>query len=142
VEHLNLKSLFSGQLLNEEQQNALENLSPDASWQEKILVKHRKIIGILIPFTFYSFLWWSLAIKNNYFAYFPERYPMSITMAVGSFIGGATSEGGGAVAFPVMTLALHIKPAVARDFSFMVQSCGEFLTFENFTYVINDFPPE
>jgi len=28
------------------------------------------------------------------------------------------------VAFPVMTLALHIKPTVARDFSLMIQSCG------------------
>ena len=36
-----------------------------------------------------------------------------------------TSEGGGAVAFPVMTLALEIPPAVARDFSLMIQSCGE-----------------
>jgi hypothetical protein len=38
---------------------------------------------------------------------------------------GMTSEGGGAVAFPVMTLALSISPAVARDFSLMIQSCGE-----------------
>ena len=38
---------------------------------------------------------------------------------------GMTSEGGGAVAFPVMTLALNITPAVARDFSLMIQSCGE-----------------
>ena len=36
-----------------------------------------------------------------------------------------TSEGGGAVAFPVMTLALGIKPAIARDFSLMIQSCGQ-----------------
>ena len=36
-----------------------------------------------------------------------------------------TSEGGGAVAFPVMTLALNIPPPVARDFSLMIQSCGE-----------------
>ena len=35
-----------------------------------------------------------------------------------------TSEGGGAVAFPVMTLAFAIKPAIARDFSLMIQSCG------------------
>ena len=37
-----------------------------------------------------------------------------------------TSEGGGAVAFPVMTLALGIKPVVARDFSLMIQSCGKY----------------
>ena len=35
-----------------------------------------------------------------------------------------TSEGGGAIAFPVMTLAFSVAPAVARDFSLMIQSCG------------------
>lgn len=35
-----------------------------------------------------------------------------------------TTEGGGAIAFPVMTLAMHIQPTVARDFSMMIQSCG------------------
>ena len=38
-----------------------------------------------------------------------------------------TSEGGGAVAFPVMTLLLKIKPTIARDFSLMVQSVGKFI---------------
>jgi len=46
-------------------------------------------------------------------------------MIFGAMIGGATSEGGGAVAFPVMTLALGIAPSIARDFSMMCQSCGE-----------------
>jgi hypothetical protein len=50
---------------------------------------------------------------------------MTITMLIGSFIGGATSEGGGAVAFPVMTLVLKLAPSVARDFSLMIQCCGE-----------------
>jgi uncharacterized membrane protein YfcA len=50
---------------------------------------------------------------------------MTITMIFGSFIGGATAEGGGAVAFPVMTLVLHLAPSVARDFSFMIQCCGK-----------------
>ena len=49
---------------------------------------------------------------------------MSITMIFGAMVAGMTSEGGGAVAFPVMTLALHISPAVARDFSLGIQSCG------------------
>uniref|UniRef100_A0A1I7X2A1 MFS domain-containing protein n=1 Tax=Heterorhabditis bacteriophora TaxID=37862 RepID=A0A1I7X2A1_HETBA len=35
-----------------------------------------------------------------------------------------TSEGSGAIAFPVMTLALHIAPGIARDYSLMIQSCG------------------
>ena len=41
-----------------------------------------------------------------------------------SFLAGMTSEGGGAVAFPVMTLAFSISPAIARDFSLMIQSVG------------------
>ncbi len=49
---------------------------------------------------------------------------MSATMAFGSFLGAATSSGGGAVAFPVMTLVFDIDPATARDFALMIQSIG------------------
>ena len=50
---------------------------------------------------------------------------MSLTMCLGSFIAGATSEGGGAVAYPVMTLGpWKIAPLIARDFSLMIQSVG------------------
>ena len=55
---------------------------------------------------------------------FDANWFMSVTMAVGSFIAGSTSEGGGAVAFPVMTLGFGIAPAVARDFALMIQSIG------------------
>lgn len=55
---------------------------------------------------------------------FSEGWPLTLTMCVGSFIAGATSEGGGAVAFPVMTLFLGITPSVARDFALLIQSVG------------------
>jgi uncharacterized membrane protein YfcA len=45
-------------------------------------------------------------------------------MVVGSFIAGASSEGGGAVAFPVFTLLLNIAPETARNFSLAIQSVG------------------
>ena len=51
-------------------------------------------------------------------------WAMSITMLFGSMIAGATSEGGASVAFPVMTLLFGISPAIARDFSLMIQSFG------------------
>ena len=41
-----------------------------------------------------------------------------------SYSSGMTSEGGGAVAFPVMTLALNQSPIDARDLSMMIQSIG------------------
>lgn len=49
---------------------------------------------------------------------------MTLTMVVGSFIAGASSEGGGAIAYPVMTLIFNIEPDVARNFSFAIQSIG------------------
>jgi uncharacterized membrane protein YfcA len=55
---------------------------------------------------------------------FADRWFMSLTMAFGSFVAGATSEGVGAVAFPVMTLIFRIPPEVARNFSLAIQSVG------------------
>jgi len=55
---------------------------------------------------------------------FESGWGMSVTMIFGSFIAGATSEGGGAVAFPAMTLLFDIRPAVARDFALMIQAVG------------------
>lgn len=53
-----------------------------------------------------------------------QNWYMSLTMVFGSFIAGATSEGGGAVAFPVMTLLFKVDPPVARNFSLAIQSIG------------------
>ncbi len=53
-----------------------------------------------------------------------ENWLLAVVMAIGSFVAGASSEGGGAVAFPVMTLVLDIPPAIARNFSLGIQSVG------------------
>ncbi|KAJ1429407.1 sulfite exporter TauE/SafE-domain-containing protein [Ochromonadaceae sp. CCMP2298] len=45
-------------------------------------------------------------------------------MLFGSMLAGATSEGGAAIAFPVLTLTLGVAPAIARDFSYLIQSVG------------------
>src|SRR6218665_1658156 len=42
-----------------------------------------------------------------------------------------TSEGGGAVVFPAMTLAFNISPVTARDVSILLQACG--MTAASFT---------
>jgi len=63
-----------------------------------------------------SFLeWWPI---------FADTWPISLTMVLGSFISGATSEGGGAVAFPVFTKLFNIEPQDAKVFSFFIQSLG------------------
>lgn len=55
---------------------------------------------------------------------FVDNWFMTVTMIIGSFIAGASSEGGGAIAYPAMTLLFDIEPNVARNFSFAVQSFG------------------
>lgn len=61
---------------------------------------------------------------NGFWQLFHDNWFMSITMVFGSFIAGASSEGGGAVAFPVMTLIFDITPSVARNFGLAIQSIG------------------
>ena len=124
LKHFINKYFREGQKLTSNQVEALANLDPNAPWQEKVMIKHRKLIGFLIPFCFFQLCWWCLAFKHDFFSLFPDRYILSLTMVLGATVAGMTSEGGGAVAFPVMTLALKISPAVARDFSLMIQSCG------------------
>ncbi|XP_057309888.1 uncharacterized protein LOC130647906 [Hydractinia symbiolongicarpus] len=88
------------------------------------MVKYRRVIGMVIPALVFHLLWWAYFIKFNTWYLFKEHYEISIMMIFGSMIAGMTSEGGGSVAFPIMTLALQIAPVVARDFSLLIQSCG------------------
>jgi uncharacterized membrane protein YfcA len=81
---------------------------------------HSVVIVALVVWAF----WLTGMVTGSRWALFEDNWFMSVTMVVGSFIAGATSEGGGAVAFPVMTLLFEIPPPVARDFSLMIQAVG------------------
>ena len=52
----------------------------------------------------------------------PWFYPA--IMVLGGFVAGITPEGGGAVAFPVLSVFFEVDRAMARDFSLMIQSVG------------------
>lgn len=68
---------------------------------------------------------WSIAMMIlDWWPMFADTWPISLTMVFGSFIAGATSEGGGAVAFPVFTKLFDIEPQDAKVFSFLIQSMG------------------
>ena len=82
------KYFFEGQKLNETQTKALTELDPNAPWSKKLMVKHRKTLGVLIPFCFYQLCWWCLAIKNDYFNWFPTRWILSVTMIFGATVAG------------------------------------------------------
>lgn len=68
--------------------------------------------------------WAGYMTVSNRWGLLNDHWEVSLTMTGGSFIAGATAEGGAAVAFPVFTKALHIKPPIARTFGLMIQSVG------------------
>ena len=78
----------------------------------------------LIPIVILLLLWVIYMLDTNQWALFKENWFMSVTMIFGSFIAGASSEGGGAIAYPVMTLIFDIMPNTARNFSLAIQSVG------------------
>ncbi|KAK5967920.1 putative membrane transporter protein, partial [Trichostrongylus colubriformis] len=69
-------------------------------------------------------LWWFTAVRYDWLSLYETRWQMPLIMILGALVAGMTSEGGGAVAFPFMTLGLHIDPITARDFSLLMQSVG------------------
>lgn len=110
----------------------LENGAADIDSNASFYARHRKHIAYLLPMILVNVIWLSFMLSRNRFDLFVEDegnlhdpyYYMSIVMIFGSMIGGATSEGGGAIAFPVLTLIFSVQPSVARDFTFMIQSIG------------------
>lgn len=68
-------------------------------------------------------IWYSYTCPNS-LQTVSQNWPITLTMVFGSFIAGATSEGGGAIAFPIFTKVLHISPQDAKIFSLAIQSVG------------------
>lgn len=67
---------------------------------------------------------WALLAGEHAWQSVVQHWRISVTMILGSLVGGGTSEGGAAIAFPVFTKVLHIPPADARLFSFAIQTVG------------------
>lgn len=86
---------------------------------------HESALKKFLPIALAAFAFWVfyMSWSSNWFL-FRENWFMTVTMLFGSFIAGASSEGGGAIAYPVMTLLFSIEPDVARNFSFAIQSVG------------------
>jgi len=67
---------------------------------------------------------WLLYTLPNSWQIIADYWQVTLTMIFGSIVAGATSEGGGAIAFPVFTKLLHIAPLDAKVFSLAIQSMG------------------
>ncbi len=71
------------------------------------------------------YLLWSgyMTLSHNW-DLFRAWWPVSATMTLGSFVAGATPQGGATVAFPVFTKVLSIPAGEARTFGLMIQAVG------------------
>lgn len=75
-------------------------------------------------FVFMIGLWAVLFYFFNDLRFLAEHWYYPAIMVLGAFVAGLTPEGGGAVAFPVLSVFLNIDRSLARDFSLMIQSIG------------------
>ncbi len=67
---------------------------------------------------------WAVFGGRNAIYHLLIDWKIGLTMLFGSIVGGGTSQGGGAVAFPIFTKLLQIAPQEARNFSLAIQSVG------------------
>lgn len=82
---------------------------------------NRRFLVVIIPV---FALIWVITSGESALLNVKHHWQIALTMAFGSFIAGATSEGGGAVAFPVFTKLLAISPGDAKIFALAIQSVG------------------
>ena len=68
--------------------------------------------------------WAAWMTASGSWSLFRDGWPISVTMAFGSFVAGSTAAGGGAVAYPVFTKLLQIPSPDARTFGLTIQSIG------------------
>lgn len=81
-------------------------------------------ISLHLSIIFTVWTLWCVLAPAPAFSYITEYWQVTVTMIFGSLIAGGTSEGGGAVAFPVFTKILEISPHTAKVFSLAIQSVG------------------
>jgi uncharacterized membrane protein YfcA len=69
-------------------------------------------------------VWGFLFANFNELAFLGSHWHYPAIMVLGAFVAGLTPEGGGEVAFPVLSVFFNVDRILARDFSLMIQSIG------------------
>jgi uncharacterized protein len=69
-------------------------------------------------------VWLGVVITNNWWGRVADHWPISVAVALGSYVAGSTPMGGGTVGFPVLVLLFDQPADFGRQFSFFIQSIG------------------
>lgn len=74
-------------------------------------------------FWFYC-AWFSVVTLCGLWTQIRNHWPISVSMAAGSYVAGATPMGGGTIGFPILVLLFDQPASLGRSFSFCIQSIG------------------
>lgn len=88
------------------------------------MFKNKRLVVFSVVLVITFMVWLYFFSIHNLWDLFSAFWPMSLTMALGSFVAGSSAIGGGGVAYPIFTKVLHIEPLDARTFSLLIQSAG------------------
>jgi uncharacterized membrane protein YfcA len=98
--------------------------STDIDFREARIRPSRSVVRFNLAIGLTVIALWALIGRERAFEAVHHHWSISLTMVFGSLVGGGTSEGGGAVSFPVFTKILHIPSNEARIFTYAIQSFG------------------
>lgn len=96
----------------------------EAGSETRRRVEKRRFLAAIAVSATVTVVWLVYVTATGKWERVADHVVAAVTMIFGSFVGGATPQGGGAVAFPVFTKALGITPEVARSFSLFIQTVG------------------
>ncbi len=68
--------------------------------------------------------WLGVVTLHDWWDRVAAHWPISVAMALGSYVAGSTPMGGGTVGFPVLVLLFDQPADFGRQFSFFIQSIG------------------
>lgn len=81
------------------------------------------ILWVIWVLGFYA-VWLWIVNEGRLWEEIAAHWGIAVSMAVGSYVAGATPMGGGTVGFPILVLFFNEPATLGRDFSFAVQSIG------------------
>lgn len=70
------------------------------------------------------FTWFLIVSLGPGWVIYQENWHIALVMILGSAVAGFTPEGGGAIAYPILSIWFSLPATVARDFGLAIQSIG------------------
>ena len=68
--------------------------------------------------------WLVIVVSAGLWSVVCERWPISLAMAGGSFVGGSSPVAGGTIGFPLLVYVFNQPASLGRTFSLAIQSIG------------------